>query len=265
MLNLVDTKSGTVFDTVEDDEVVLDVTREGAGDPLLLLHGVEGVAADALFIDRLAENFSVHAPSHPGFDLSPRPEWCDSVEDLAYLYLNWLRRQDKPVTVVGLQFGGWIAAEMAVREPQLFRHLVLVDSVGIRVSAPDVRDIADVFALPREDVEHRTFATEEARNGDLSTLDPLVVERIARNEEALALYGWDPYLHNPRLRRWLSRITAPTLILWGEQDGIVTPDYGRMFADALGKADLELISDAGHAAQVDQPDRVAELIRAFAV
>ncbi|WP_230396695.1 alpha/beta fold hydrolase [Streptomyces blattellae] len=257
MLTLIDEGSGTQL----RDDAVVDMTVTGSGPPLLLLHGVEGTAADSEFVSALSADFTVYAPSHPGFGLSPRPNWCDSVDDLAYLYLDWMRAQGlDEVTLVGLQFGGWVAAEIAIRDSSRLSRLVLVDSVGVKVGGREERDIADVFAMPRTELDERMFATPHGRRGDLRLADPDAVLHIARNEEALAVYGWEPYLHNPRLSRWLARVDTPTTVIWGEQDGIVTPDYGRRLAALIPGAAFETVADAGHCAQIDQPSAVAQLI-----
>jgi pimeloyl-ACP methyl ester carboxylesterase len=264
MLTLIDSATGTVVGSAEGDDVVLDVRTAGAGPTALLLHGAEGAEANAAFVDALAEHFTVLAPSHPGFGLSPRPDWCDSVEDLAYLYLEWLERQDVcDVVLVGLQFGGWVAAEMAVRNTSRLSRLVLVNPVGIKVGGREDRDITDVFAIPRHELDARLYADPAAGPGDLRQAPREQVLHLARNEEALALYGWEPYLHNPRLRRWLSRIHVPTLVAWGAQDGIVSPYYGRAYAAAIRDAQFELLDAAGHRAQIEQPDHLARLIGGF--
>lgn len=261
MLTLVDTGTGTVVGRADGADVVLDVGVAGSGPPAVVLPGAEGAQADAAFVDALAARFSVQVPSHPGFGLSPRPDWCDSVEDLAYLYLEWFERQGlRDVVLVGLQFGGWIAAEMAVRDTSRIGRLVLVDPVGIKVGGRLDRDIADVFAMPRHELDARLYADPAAGPGDLTAAPTEDVLHLARNEEALALYGWEPYLHNPRLRRWLPRIHVPTLVVWGEQDGIVSPDYGRAYAAAIPGARFETVGGAGHRAQVEQPERIAALV-----
>ncbi|MFI5610300.1 alpha/beta fold hydrolase [Amycolatopsis sp. NPDC051903] len=260
MLTLTDETTGTAV----SDGVVLDVSTTGSGPATLLLHGVEGVRDDREFIGRLAETATVLAPSHPGFDLSPRPDWLDSVEDLAYVYLDWLDRIDAhDVTLVGCQFGGWVAAEIAIRSTARLTRLVLVDPVGIKTGGPTDREIADVFHLTREELDARTFHDPAHGPGDLTRAERETVLRIARNEEALACYGWEPYLHNPRLRRWLRRIDVPALVVWGESDRIVSPGYGRSFAEAIPGARFEVLAGAGHRPQVERPAELAGLIREF--
>ncbi|MER6936112.1 alpha/beta hydrolase [Nocardioides sp. NPDC127514] len=261
MLTLVDENDGTVVARVSGEDVPLDVHSSGTGTTVLVLHGVEGREADMDFIGSLSEQFHVLAPSHPGFGYSPRPDWCDSVEDLAYLYLEWIKRLDlRDVIVVGLQFGGWVAAEMATRDSSRIGRLVLVDTLGIKVGGPSDRDIADVFAMSRDEMNSRVFADPSFAPGDLTKAPREDVLRIARNEEALALYAWEPYLYNPRLRRWLSRIEVPTLVAWGDQDGIVTVDYGRSYSESIPNARFEVIDHAGHRPQVEQPITLTKLV-----
>ena len=78
------------------------------------------------------------------------------------------------------------------------------------------------------------------------------------------LYGWRPYMHNPGLKQWLHRVRAPTLVVWGDNDGIVTPEYGEKLAAALPNAKFERIAQAGHYPQIERPEAVAAAIEQFA-
>jgi len=84
-----------------------------------------------------------------------------------------------------------------------------------------------------------------------------------RGREAFAVYGWKPYMHNPRLRRWLHRIDRPTLLLWGAQDGIVTPDYGEGWRREIPGARLDVVPAAGHFPHWEQPEAFVECLSAF--
>ena len=86
---------------------------------------------------------------------------------------------------------------------------------------------------------------------------------IVRGREAFALYGWKPYMHNPRLKRWLHRIDRPTLLLWGAQDGIVSPSYGEGWRQEIPGARLDVISDAGHFPHWEQPEAFVQRLSAF--
>jgi pimeloyl-ACP methyl ester carboxylesterase len=245
--------------------IALETTIAGTGPPLLFLHGGDYVAQNQGFLDRLARHFRVVAPRHPGFGTTPRPAWFRTVGDIAYLYLDLLAHLDlKDALLVGHSFGGWVALEMAVRSQARIARLALIDSVGIKFGGREERDIADIYALPAEEVLRRSFADPGRAVPDYAALDDAALLAIARDREATALYGWKPYMHNPALRHWLHRITRPALVLWGAQDGIVAPAYGERLAAALPEARFERIAGGAHYPQVEQPDLVAALIERFA-
>ena len=86
---------------------------------------------------------------------------------------------------------------------------------------------------------------------------------MARGREALAVFGWKPYMHNPRLKRWLHRIDVPTHILWGEQDRIISQAYCEAWKAGIPGATFETIPDAGHFPHWEQPEFFADRVRAF--
>jgi len=235
--------------------VRLEIVERGQGRPILWLHGEEGLDPGAQFLDLLAAHGSVLAPSHPGFGHSPDVASIDTVDDLSYLYLDVLAER---------KLGGWIAAEMAVKCSDRFSGLVLVAPLGIKVGDRETRDIPDIFALPPDEVarlQYRDPAKVAVDHGQLSD-DQLTV--IARNREATALYAWEPYFHNPKLRQWLHRITLPTLLLWGADDRFVTAAYyGDAFRAAIPGARFETIDRAGHFPHIEEPAALVERIRGF--
>ena len=243
--------------------IELEVLRRGSGRPILLIHGMDSVSPGAPYLDLLARHAEVIAPSSPGFGHSPRPEDFDTVYDLVRLYLALL--DDLPgdkVDVIGLSFGGWLAAEIAVASCHRISKLVLVDPLGIKIGGREDRDILDVFNTHPAEVTKRSWQDPaKAPDYDAMTDDELIVH--ARNWESLCLYGWHPYMYNPQLKQWLGRIRAPTLVLWGANDGVVTPDYGRTYAGLIPGAKFELIDGAGHHPEQEQPERFAEAVAAF--
>jgi len=237
----------------------------GAGPPLLFLHGGDYVAQNGAFLDRLARRFRVIAPRHPGFGTTPRPEWFRTVHDIAYLYLDLLHRLDlRETLLVGASFGGWVALEIAVRSEARLSRLVLIDALGLKFGNREERDIADIYALPAEEVLRRSFVEPARVVPDYTSLDDADLVSIMRDREATALYGWRPYMHDPALVHWLHRITRPALVLWGDNDGIVAPQYGERLAAALPSARFERVAGAAHYPQVEQPDAVAAAIEVFA-
>lgn len=249
---------------IEIGKVLLDAYAEGAGPPLLFLHGGDYFRQNLPFLDRLAQSWRVTAPRHPGFGASPRPDGFRTVHDLAYLYLDWLEGQNERAVVVGSSFGGWVALEIAVRSVAGISQLVLIDSLGLKFGGREEREITDIWALPSDELERRTFFNPSAAVPDYAALGDEEALAIVRDREATALYGWRPYMHDPGLRQWLHRVRVPTLLLWGEADGIVGPEYGEKLRAALPEARLETIAGAGHYPQIERPDEVTAAIAGFA-
>ena len=242
----------------------LEVLRRGTGQPVLLLHGMQNVDPRARFVDLLGRRAEVIAPSHPGFGHSARPADFDTVYDLVHLYLDLLDALPyERVTLVGLSFGGWLAAELAVKCCHRVDRLVLVDAFGIKISERDTPDILDVFNTLPQQVQRRSWHDPGrwAPDFDAMSDDDIVVR--ARNWEALCLYGWHPYMYNPQLKRWLRRITRPTLVLWGASDGIVSPSYGRAYSALIPGAHFELIAEAGHHPELEQPEAFVDRVTGF--
>ena len=245
--------------------VRLEVVERGQGRPILWLHGEEGLDPEAPFLNLLAGCGRVIAPSHPGFGHSPDADGIDTVDDLAYLYLDLLAERDaRDAVVMGASLGGWIAAALAVKCTGRIGRLVLVAPLGIKVGDRETRDIPDIWALDPDEVLGLQYADPSWAAADYTALSEDQVTVIARNREATALYGWEPYFHDPKLRRRLHRIDVPTLLLWGAADRFVTPDsYGAAYRSAIPGAGLETIDRAGHFPHLERPEAFVERLAAF--
>jgi pimeloyl-ACP methyl ester carboxylesterase len=248
-------------------DVRLEVVEYGQGRPILWLHGEEGLDQEAPVLHALAGHARVVAPSHPGYGHSPEVGGIDTVDDLAYLYLDLLAQLDaRDAVVVGCSLGGWVAAELAVKCTARVGRLVLVAPLGLKVGDRETRDIPDIFALHPDEVLKVQYHDPARARLDHATLSDDRLTVIARNREATALYAWEPYFHDPKLRGRLHRIAVPTLLVWGAEDRFVGADYyGAAYRDAIPGARLEAIAGAGHFPHLEQPAAVAERIRAFAL
>ncbi|MBM2809678.1 MAG: alpha/beta hydrolase fold protein [Chloroflexi bacterium] len=227
----------------------IEVRSGGSGPRIVLLHGAYGWWGWEPVHQRLAERFTVVAPSHPGFGSSPRLPDVDTVDDLAYLYLDLIAaRGILPARLVGFGFGGWLAAEIAVRCPHAVERLILVDSVGIKTSGREGRDIEDPFVLVGDEQQRLFWADPSRQSVPLPhpDMNEDLLEAMLSNQEAAMLYGWKPFFHNPKLKQRLHRITAPSLVVWGEEDRIVSPAYGKAFADSIPGARFVTIPGVGH-------------------
>ena len=251
----------------------LEVLRRGEGRPILLIHGINPVSPKAPIVDMLAAYGEVVAPSHPGFGNSPRPDDFDTMYDLVQVYREVLDALPAPAVVIGFSFGGWIAAEVAVGGHPKLDRLVLVDPVGIKLSGREERDIVHFFNTNPAELERRAWHDPANRPAGIyglgwqahvdETMSDDDMVGLARNWDSLCLYAWRPHMYNPQLRHWLRRIAAPTLVLWGAADRIVTPDYGSRYAALIPDARFELVEKAGHHPELEQPRTVVDRIAAF--
>ena len=229
---------------------------------ILLLHGGAGPQSVAGLAAALSAHAHVVTPVHPGFDGTPRPPWLDSAAALADAYLDLLDALSlDAVTVIGNSIGGWIASEMALRDIHgRIASLVLLNANGIR---PDnAGQVTDIRGLPPEEVGRLAFHNPAYRL-DPATLSPQQRAGMAANQQALALYAGEQFMFAPGLRRRLRRVTVPVLVAWGEEDRVVTADYGRAYAAAFRNGRFQALAQAGHLPQVEQPAAVLAAVEGF--
>ena len=237
----------------------------GQGAPLLVLHGAGGNRGWTRWLERVAERFTVWAPTHPGFGLSSDADWMDGIDDLARFHLWFIDAAGlgRP-HLLGHSIGGWTAAEMATMSPRAIDRLVLVAPVGLK---PATGEILDIFYYPPPQLlgmtvhDPTTVPEWDALFGSPPT--PPQQEIAVRNREMAARLTWKPYMHNPRLPHFLPRVTSPTLIVWGREDRIVPVVCGEQYRALIPDARLEVLERCGHLPPIEQPDRFAALVTEF--
>jgi pimeloyl-ACP methyl ester carboxylesterase len=239
------------------------ILRAGAGRPLLVLHHETGNPGWLPFYDDLARDFTVHVPSHPGYGKSERPEWMRSVRELAIAY-NWLLKDLKldGVIGVGLGFGGWIAAEMAMMCHHVFSRMVLVGAMGMQ---PRSGEIMDQFLIDSMSYVRLGFADEHSYAALYSaepSLDQL--EQWEINREMTSRIAYKPYMFDQQLPHLIRGVSTPTLVVCGGKDQIVPLACAEQYRDAIAGARLETIADAGHYVEAEKPAELARLVRDFA-
>ncbi len=231
----------------------------GGGPPLLYLHGA-GTYWWLPAHDRLAARHRVLAPVHPGFGASTGVEEIEDIEDLVFHTLDVLDALGLDrVDVVGSSLGGWIAAELALRQPQRVHRLVLVDAAGIRL--PDV-PTPDLFLATPPESRELLFADPRGPIAMAAIPDtpppPEKLVLIMKGREAAARVLWNPHVRYRKLRSRLDRIKTPALVVWGAQDRLFPLAYGEAWAKGLPNARLVTIDRCGHLPLVEAPERFAE-------
>ncbi len=237
----------------------------GQGAPLLVLHGAGGNRGWTRSMARLAERFTVWAPTHPGFGTSGDAEWMEGIDDLARFYLWFIDTAGlgRP-HLLGHSIGGWTAAEMAAMSPGSIDRLVLVAPVGLKPVAGEILDVFYYTPVQLRDLtvhDPKTIPEWE----ELFTRPPTPAEQeiALRNREMTARLTWKPYMHNPRLAQFLPRVSNPTLIVWGRQDRIVPVGCGEQYRRLLPNATLKVLEGCGHLPPIEQPDVYARLVSDF--
>lgn len=243
-------------------EVGTHVMQAGRGKPLVILHPEFAADLWSPYHDRLSEHFRVVAPDHPGFGRSQRPEWLETIDDVVLHYVELLDALGlERVSMLGTSLGGWIAAAFAVWHPERVDRLVLAAPAGIKVEGAARHD---VFAHSTEETLRHLFhdpsriAQIEAHDSGAGAL-----LRAYRESTTLARLTWNPYYYDPKLQSRLPRITAPTLIVWGENDAFLAPAHGHVLASLIPGAALRTIDACGHLIPLEQPDAFVRLVLDF--
>jgi pimeloyl-ACP methyl ester carboxylesterase len=233
--------------------------RAGAGQPVLLLHGAADGGQWLPFMADLAAHHDVIAPEHPGFGASDTPAWLDTIPDLANFYLDLLDQLDPAgVHLVGFDLGGWIAAELAVRNTRRLASLTLVGAAGVHVPGvaqvdpflrTDEQRIRDLF----DDPAHADTMVQRAKEPESEDIG-------LKNQTTTARLIWQPRGYDPHLAKWLHRIDVPTLLVWGANDRIYPPDCAAAYQKLIPGAQLAIMANCGHLPHIEQrPAFVAAL------
>jgi pimeloyl-ACP methyl ester carboxylesterase len=251
----------------------IEVLQAGTGAPLLFLHGAGGVPQWDGVLPILSSAFAVHAPLLPGFG---RSTGLDALEDQLDLFFHCFDVVEalgieRPY-VVGESMGGWIAAEMAALRPKEIGRLALAAPIGLwRDDAP----VADIFGLTTSDLVPYLFADPSCPAAQqmlgvgalLSDRDDRTEAQVefllalARGFKTAAKFLFP--IPERGLERRLHRITAPTLVVWGAEDRLASPSYGRLFVGKIRDARLLTIPKAGHLIGAEQPEPYGRALVAF--
>jgi pimeloyl-ACP methyl ester carboxylesterase len=253
------------------DRIETEVEVTGSGPPLVYLHGPWGLNPDRSFTALLAQTHTVYAPRHPGTTpgdpdaVHALDSWLDLLvcyaELLDHLHLNG------PAPFVGHSFGGLVAAELAAMSPKAIRKLALIDPIGLwRDDLPvknwmvlsDSERRPSLFADPDCVAALQFFAAPSDPAERVDTMAHFVWAQACTGK-----FVWP--VPDRGLKHRIHRIAAPTLIVWGDSDRIIAPDYAKEFANRIAGAHVQLIGRAGHLPHLEQPEAVAKALLGFLV
>ncbi|MSO91585.1 MAG: alpha/beta hydrolase [Acetobacteraceae bacterium] len=238
------------------------VQRGGSGTPILILHRDIGTLNDLPFHHALAQHHDVIIPHHPGYGHSPRPDWVGSVRDIATIYRALVGDLCVPgATLVGLGFGGWIAAEMATYAPHDTPKLILLNPMGVKPPTGDILDQALISYIEYVRAGFHDATAFDRIFGARPSSEQLVAWDICR--EMSFRVAWKPYMYNDSLPYLLRSVQSKALILASEHDHIVPRSAATLYATRLPNARLQVIINAGHLAELEQPAVLADIVTSF--
>lgn len=248
-------------------EIQLRVKVAGQGPGLVYLHPAAGLAWDP-FLERLAQDFTVYAPEFPG--TSPADPYAvhkvDDLWQLVLMYEEAIRKLEIGTPVlIGQSFGGMLAAELAAAYPDRFAKLVLLDPIGLW---RDEHPVANWIAAPPAALPELLFADPEGDAAKAMLTPPEDPEEaIAAGAGLVWALGctgkfvWP--IPDKGLERRLHRISAPTQIVWGEQDKLIPAAYADEFAARITGSKVAIVPGAGHIPQVEATDATFALVDGF--
>ncbi len=240
----------------------------GNGPPLVYLHSTLGESFRWLpFYDRWAKQFTVYVPSHPGFHQSGGFEQIDTIEDMAFHYIELFDALGLDEVILGgVSLGGWIAAEIAVRWPERIKKLWLSGSPGLWT---DEARMPDLFRYLTQPAVIREFNFHDPK----SAIAEMIIRDDADDQRRMLAYQamtvlarlvWErPY--DPKLAARLHRVQCPVLLLWGEHDRLVPPAFGREYARHLPQAQWQTLAKCGHLVMFEAETEFVEAVQRFAL
>lgn len=237
--------------------------RKGQGAPLLILHDELGFPGWMRWNDALAGTREQIVPLQPGFGRSAPVPWARDYRDLAAHYARAVRQLGTPIDVIGFSAGGYLAAEMAVIDPELFERIVLVGPLGVK---PLAGDIFDFLAVTTRTHVAATVSKRDAPEfgkiygGEMGSSQFLLFEAARAETSRL---GWQPFMFDPALPALLSGVPNETLIIRGFDDIVCPQGCVDAYAAALPHARVSIIDGVGHRPEIEDPDAFLSLVQTF--
>jgi len=244
-------------------DIAVRLYKDGTGEPVVFLHGAAGVPPWSPFFEKLAARHTLMLPEHPGFGASDNPQAIRNVADAAMYYLDFLDGLGGKVHLIGHSLGGWMAAELAVRNSTQLKSLTLIAPAGVRIKGMPG---GDNFIWPPDELARNLFH-------DQSFAERMIAQGQAMSDEeadlaltnrfAAAKYGWEPRWFNPALERWLHRIKPPTFMIWGADDKILPCAYADVWKARVPGLRVEMLPECGHLPHIEKADVAAEKVLGF--
>ncbi|MCB1693729.1 MAG: alpha/beta hydrolase [Pseudomonadales bacterium] len=240
------------------------VYTTGQGEPLVYLHGVTGVMKDDPFLTALGRHYTVYAPVLPGFEDSGGEDEVDGVLSAALHGYNVINALGLSCPILmGHCLGGMIAAEMAAIAPNDISRLILLSPMGIWDDAHPIPDLFATlpFELPGLMFNNVQLGEELLASGMDFNDAEFLTDFLVGNAKRMGMAGKFLFpIPDRGVKKRLYRIKAPTRLIWGENDALVSPSYAGIYAREIAHSETALIPDGGHMAQYEVTDAVIDAL-----
>lgn len=234
------------------------------GEPWVLLHGLGSVAASwGPVLRRLRRDCDMLVPELSelgGSSIAGVEGGGLGVRQGAEVAAQLIETEfaGRPVTVVGISLGGWLATRLALERPELVSRLVLIDAGGYRHQDWDeierlvrVRDMAGIEELYRALFVKAPWIMRLSKAGFLKAYTSRAVTGVLDGLTEADTFDDDD----------LGRLRMPTTLIWGEKDGLFRLQAAQAMAAALPNATLQVLPGCGHAIHIEHPRRLAAALR----
>jgi len=239
----------------------------GGGPPLVYLHAAGGPIWDP-FVEWLCKSYTVYAPHHPGTGETARDAIyaVESLWDLVLIYdeiFDALNLRNVPV--IGTSFGGMMACEIAAHRPDRVSKMILLDPIGLwREDYP----VAPYMLMPPEKLVatlYKDLSSAPVQKALEMPNDPeqvaIVTADLVWALGATGKFVWP--IPDKGLKKRIHRIKAETLIVWGEDDALISSVYAKEFASRIANSRVEIIKDCGHVPQVEKLEVLQPIVTNF--
>lgn len=238
--------------------------RGGSGKPLLMLHDELGFPGWTNWLQELETERDIIAPHQPAYGRTEKIDWIRSYRDLGGFYSRMIREMGlAPIDVIGFSAGGYIAAEMAAADPNIFSKMILVAPMGLK---PDDGEIMDFLAMTMRTHLRATVAdiTSEEFGGIYGgEMTPEQFERFEEARAETARLGWEPFMFNPSLDHLLGAVSTPTQLIWGTSDLVVPYGCIEKYLKAVPHAELTEMAGIGHRPEIEDSEAFLNVVRSF--
>ncbi|MBM4253375.1 MAG: alpha/beta hydrolase [Deltaproteobacteria bacterium] len=247
-------------------DVTISYTEHGSGTPLLCITGINATQTmwSARFIAALAEHFRVITYDHRGVggSVGPRPHSITAFADDARLLIHYLGL--KQAHVFGVSMGGMVAQHMAVYFQDFVDHLILgATACAGHLVRPKLKVLLGALFYLKPDLAARALVSDNYLKADPSHLPRLLATMKSSSAGTAVFLEQLVAIASFNLRSEIGKIKAPTLILSGTDDQIISHQNSDLIAAAISGASLIKWDGVGHLFPRERPEATAQALFDF--